>query len=561
MLDKDQVLSDRYRIQRRLGSGGMGAVYLATIEALDHKKVAIKELTANSNPMEREQAAEQFRKEASFLANLKHPNLVAVSDFFIEDGHSYLVMDHVEGENLVQKMRQQPDFRFAAEQVQEWALSLCDVLSYLHQQDPPILFRDLKPGNIMINEQGKVILIDFGIARTQAVGEQTGTFLQGVGTAGFAALEQHSGPGSTDQRTDVYALGATLYNLLTGDVPADAASRAAGLAQLASPKDILDTVPDSLSDTVLRCLELKPGSRFQSIDAVRRALAQESVSKELFDNSLLDPTQEIEKEPEAEPEPSQTSTPTPLLKNAGLLLVTALLIGLFFLPLATSNPEADDIHRQKSTPDFTAHLETDPTGAVAVARAGLSWLKLKGAPIEVPKTDTLVEAFDTPSPTPEDFMAVLGDELEQQSIPSYAFESDGWRGRHDPELEQIPYPTEDLLLDALDGDAACWIQIGWYEEQDNKYRRLGERWVTVVGFLDDDLLVFDPHPKSGQGKQAHNLKMVELPASSELIGEDPDLPISGNKQMELTGPLHPLAGADTAIIDSLVVLWYPEAPE
>ena len=149
MLTPGTLLSSRYRIQSVLGQGGMGAVYLAEMEALGGKKVAVKEMELKGFSREElAQAVQQFNKEASFLANLDHPNLVPVTDFFIEGEKHYLVMAYVKGETLQQRLKRygRP---FNWEQVKEWAEPLVEVLHYLHTQNPPILFRDLKPSNIL----------------------------------------------------------------------------------------------------------------------------------------------------------------------------------------------------------------------------------------------------------------------------------------------------------------------------------------------------------------------------------------------------------------------------
>lgn len=152
----------------------MGAVYLARMEALPGKAVAIKEMSCAGE----KSAIEHFQREASFLAHLEHPNLVQVTDFFEADGLYYLVMAYVEGDTFRQKLeaRGRP---FPVAEVLNWADQLCSVLDYLHSQNPPILFRDLKPDNIMVDKQDRLRLIDFGIARTLAPGSVTSTFLQG----------------------------------------------------------------------------------------------------------------------------------------------------------------------------------------------------------------------------------------------------------------------------------------------------------------------------------------------------------------------------------------------
>lgn len=269
MLTPGTLLSSRYRIQSVLGQGGMGAVYLAEMEALGGKKVAVKEMELKGFSREElAQAVQQFNKEASFLANLDHPNLVPVTDFFIEGEKHYLVMAYVKGETLQQRLKRfgRP---FNWEQVKEWAEPLVEVLNYLHTQNPPILFRDLKPSNIMIEESGRLRLIDFGIARTAQAGDRTSTFLQGTGTSGFSPIEQYGGGQSTDQRSDIYALGATLYYLLTGKIPPDAVARISQGKELIPPSQIQPALPKEVDALLGKSLAVKQHDRQSSMAEFR----------------------------------------------------------------------------------------------------------------------------------------------------------------------------------------------------------------------------------------------------------------------------------------------------
>lgn len=272
MLAPGTLLSSRYRIQSVLGQGGMGAVYLAHMEALGGKKVAVKEMELKGfSSDELEQAVKQFNKEASFLANLDHPNLVPVTDFFIEADKHYLVMSYVKGETLQQRLKAHGR-AFTWDQVKVWADPLVEVLHYLHTQNPPILFRDLKPSNIMLEESGRLRLIDFGIARTAQVGDRTSTFLQGTGTSGFSPIEQYGGGQSTDQRSDIYALGATLYYLLTGKIPPDAVARISQGKELRPPSHINPSLPRGVNDLLVKSLAVKQQDRHNSMAEFRREM-------------------------------------------------------------------------------------------------------------------------------------------------------------------------------------------------------------------------------------------------------------------------------------------------
>lgn len=273
MLESGTLLSARYRIQSVLGRGGMGAVYLANVEALGDKKVAVKEMELRGYTAEElGQAVEQFKREASFLANLDHPNLVPVTDYFRVGNKHYLVMGYVEGETLQQKLVKR-GIPYTWSELEDWIKHLVEVLSFLHTRNPAILFRDLKPSNIMISKSGRLHLIDFGIARTARVGDKTSTFLQGTGTKGFSPIEQYGEAQSTDQRSDVYALGATLYYLLTGKLPVDAVERVSRAKELMPPSHYEPSVSSQLDSVILKCMAIAQPDRYQSVEQVGVALS------------------------------------------------------------------------------------------------------------------------------------------------------------------------------------------------------------------------------------------------------------------------------------------------
>jgi serine/threonine protein kinase len=210
------LLHHRYLILRKIGQGGMGAVYQAT-DTKRQRLCAIKEMSQESLPPEDlTQALQSFRFEAETLTRLSHPNLPKVYEQFSEQHRHYLVMDYIDGETLEERLARtgQP---LPESEALGYAAQLCSVLEYLHSQRPPIIFRDLKPGNIMITRDNQVKLIDFGIARVFRGAKTHDT--QVLGTPGFAPPEQY-GRAQTDARSDLYALGVTLYQLLTRYDPA-----------------------------------------------------------------------------------------------------------------------------------------------------------------------------------------------------------------------------------------------------------------------------------------------------------------------------------------------------
>jgi serine/threonine protein kinase len=212
-LEAGTVLQGRYQIRRLLGGGGMGMVYLANDQRLANRPCAIKEMVDHFiDQAQRIEANDYFAREADTLAQLKHQAIPAITDRFELANRHYLVMEYVEGRNLEEELavRGEP---FAEGLVIDIARQLCDVLAYLHGLIPPIIYRDMKPSNVMLNSSGRVVLVDFGIARLFKAARK-GTM---IGTLGFAPPEQYQG--MVDPRSDIYSLGATLHYVLTGRDP------------------------------------------------------------------------------------------------------------------------------------------------------------------------------------------------------------------------------------------------------------------------------------------------------------------------------------------------------
>jgi serine/threonine protein kinase len=267
MLDQGMLLQNRYCILHQIGGGGMGTVFLAEDTRLPGRKCTIKEMSpAQLAPQDRNWAIAAFRQEAQMLAGLNHPGLTAVTDFFPEGGNWYLVMDYVEGETLKDRLERVRGGRLPLEEALDIARQLCNVLEYLHGQDPPVVFRDLKPGNVMIAPQGEVKLIDFGIARFFKPGQTRDTV--NLGTPGYAAPEQYGGLGQSDPRTDIYSLGVLLHRLVTGYDP----TAAVAPFPLPPPRDLEQGLPAYMEDVISRATRMKPEARYQSIQELRWAL-------------------------------------------------------------------------------------------------------------------------------------------------------------------------------------------------------------------------------------------------------------------------------------------------
>lgn len=267
-LEPGATLRNRYRIEAILGQGGMGAVYKARDINLN-VEVAVKE-----NLFTTEEYARQFFKEATILASLRHPNLPRVTDHFvISNQGQYLVMDFIQGRDLRERIETSGpvDEREAL----PWFMETCDALAYLHSRRPyPILHRDIKPGNIKIQPDNRAVLVDFGLAK---VADESGTTTTGAKamTPGFSPPEQY-GTGRTDARTDIYALGATMYACLTAQVPEDSLERAMGRDELTPLRRLNPQVTPALSRAIERALAVRPEERYQSVAEFAAALSSAS---------------------------------------------------------------------------------------------------------------------------------------------------------------------------------------------------------------------------------------------------------------------------------------------
>ena len=260
-LSPDTLLKDRYRIVRKLGEGGMGAVFLARDISLEHD-VAVK---ANRDPSP--ESTNQFLREARLLAALHHPNLPRVTDYFILGEEQYLVMDYIPGDDL--KALLLKEGRQPLEKVLAWARQLGSALTYMHNQAPPVIHRDIKPANIRLTASGEVVLVDFGIAKAADSSQATAIGASGY-TAGYAPPEQYGSAYSamrTGPFSDQYSLAATLYTMLTGGRPADAVKRVLNQETLLPVRALAPDVPEGVAQALERALSVKPEGRFDGVDA------------------------------------------------------------------------------------------------------------------------------------------------------------------------------------------------------------------------------------------------------------------------------------------------------
>lgn len=264
-LQSGMILARRYRILRELGRGGMSTVFLARDEHFPHvqRLCSLKIIRASEDPTLAELQRIAFEREASLLATLRHPAIPQVYDFFYEDGRCCLVLEYIDGEDLERYLARLGS-PIPEPLLIEWTLELLDVLEYLHSQHPqPIVFRDLKPSNIMRRQDGSLCLIDFGIARLFQP-QTRGTM---IGTEGYAPPEQYRGV--ADPRSDLYALGATLYHLATGIDPRD--QPPFSLTER-PPRSVNPALSSSFEAIILRALAYDPAERFPSASAMAQAV-------------------------------------------------------------------------------------------------------------------------------------------------------------------------------------------------------------------------------------------------------------------------------------------------
>jgi oligopeptide transport system substrate-binding protein len=259
------LLHGRYRIINQVGAGGYGAVYRALDTRDDDKLVAIKAIHLRGlKPQEAIEATDTFNREVSLLTGLAHPNLPRVYDHFTDVAHWFLVMDFIEGETLEDYIRHTTKTgQLPLSEVLEIGIQLCIVLEYLHTRQPPIIFRDVKPANIMRTQRGHLYLIDFGIARRHKPGQRKDTIA--LGSPGYAAPEQY-GRAQTTAQADIYSLGITLHQLLTGHDPAETPFHLLPLAsfQLALPPKLITLIE--------RMLDLDASKRPENMAEIRQTL-------------------------------------------------------------------------------------------------------------------------------------------------------------------------------------------------------------------------------------------------------------------------------------------------
>ena len=384
MIEPGTLLQNRYRVARQIGSGGMGAVYVANDERFN-STVAIKQTFFFDDPALRR----AFEREAILLNHLRHPALPRVSDHFVEEEGQFLVMEYIEGADLGELLKARGGW-FPLTDVLAWADELLDALEYLHTQEPPVVHRDIKPQNIKRTERGRMVLLDFGLAKgtpTRGSATVTGSVL-GY-SLHYAPLEQVQGTG-TDPCSDIYSLGATLYHLLTGEPPVDALTRAAAVVNsepdpLRAAHVVRPHIPVAVSRVLRRALSQKAALRPQTAAEMREMLRQAAANSDAtvvnvptgvsgssyhFGETTLDalrvgarPSRSTDVSPHYDTEPERRS----LGATAKLLVavvVVAICAAVAFPLLSTKAPDAAPVPVSTTQADESAEgEETDTSGA------------------------------------------------------------------------------------------------------------------------------------------------------------------------------------------------------
>ncbi|HPZ08034.1 MAG TPA: SUMF1/EgtB/PvdO family nonheme iron enzyme [Candidatus Eremiobacteraeota bacterium] len=323
------ILEGRYKIISLIKAGGMGAVY----KALDMKLYrfwAIKELLHTyGTEEEQERARNWFNREAKILSRLDHSNLPVVSDYFINNNKYYIVMSFIEGEDLKKILKREGNPGLPQSKVLLWAKEILQLLDYLHSENPPIIYRDLKPDNIMLHKDGRVMLVDFGIARI--INEADSTEKTIIGTNGYAPLEQCQG--KVEKRSDIYALGATIHHLLTGIVPIP--------FRFEPLRKVITSVSPELEEAVMKSLQENPDERFQSAKEMLQALEGIKIKSEEREIKIDSSSPDIDTE-------NSKKIGQTFFLNPDLILIPR---GVFFMG-NNNYPEERPIHKVQVNPFY-----------------------------------------------------------------------------------------------------------------------------------------------------------------------------------------------------------------
>lgn len=440
MLGTGDILQNRYRVKGPLGRGGMGAVYEATDLRLS-RTVALKETLVETEELRR-----AFEREARLLANLRHPALPKVLDHFDEGDGLFLVMEFIPGEDLG-VMLERAGRPFPVPEVLGWAGQLLDALEYLHTLDPPVLHRDVKPANLKLITRGQIVLLDFGLAKGSA-GQMTRAGSRSVlaYSPNYSPLEQIQGAG-TDERSDLYSLGATLYHLLTGVKPADALTRAAALVNgqpdpLRPARELNPDVPANVSAALMHAMALNIENRPRTASEMRRELRE--AAPRAAATVPMEDADELTRVSSRAVGAAAVAPPAARAPQRGPQVVVPL-------------PEETRVARRRGGSGTKWVVALGLFVALAVLSAGLYLLFLRGSGAQNGRPSARSSPRPAPSPTPAENIN------ERENVNATAENSDGQQAVGPAELaaraklaeKNIPY-TEGAFAGAVeDGDTGA----------------------------------------------------------------------------------------------------------
>lgn len=459
-LQPETILHDRYRVIEKLGQGGMGAVFLAWDQTLD-TQVAIK---SNFNPAP--ESVNQFLKEARLLAALRHQNLPRVIDYFVIEKEQFLVMDFIPGEDLGQRLKAEGAQKL--DDVLRWSAQLSSALAYLHAQNPPVIHRDVKPANIKLTPDGEAILVDFGIAKADAVQSQTATGAAGY-TPGYAPPEQY-GQGHTGPYSDQFSLAATVYALLSQAKPADSIARVLGKETLVPIRQMDPDIPQNVADAILKALALKPEDRFDSVSDFQKAL--ESPNFQLLDeereriSSVMAPAASSEPTRMAGQPTDPTGLPAPAKKKGVKVgLILGIVGGLALVCLAAAAlllfvfPQSPIyLLDGKAAPTVTATVQVVATTEVLATQETIVVVAPTETATEEPATTstitpTATEALETVGGS--GLIVFASDRGEGDTIQIWTMQV-----LRNPEGEVVTGALTQLTFDEGDKDQPVWSPDG-----------------------------------------------------------------------------------------------------
>ncbi len=466
------LLKQRYRILARLGNGGFGAVYKAEDSLFGNRLVAVKELNRGGlSPTETSGAAEAFKREALLLAKLKHPSLPGIYDHFTEAGRWYLVMDYIEGETLEARLERVG--RLRVEDVLQVGMQLCEVLNYLHNCQPPVIFRDLKPANIILSPQGRIYLIDFGLARLFEPGQSKNS--SPFGSPGYAAPEQYDSP-QTTVRADIYSLGATLHQLLTGVHPS---ARPFEFAPIrfppASPLAEFGTL-------IMSMLELNSARRPESMLVVARTLQR--IVSQLREASKSASGPLARTTPTSMPRGPMSQTPRRVsapLSEPGMVAPPIGAVSCIFeghmgaVNDLTWSPDGALI--ASTSEDKAAHIWNSTTGAIVQTYRDARRSAVTVAWSPDPANSVLALGYEGDKRSPETLVIVQA--LSGEKVFSYASPPGFWGAQADKTISALAWSPDGARLACGGGefkidvfDARLWRQLVTYKGHNSAIQTL-----------------------------------------------------------------------------------------